>query len=58
MAPEETVSLMTVFALAIATVISNTPLVTFIRKNFNHLSPEDLFQFKYLPCGSTNFGIY
>jgi hypothetical protein len=48
MAPAEIVSLMTVFTLAIATLISNTPLVTFIRKNFNHLLPEELFQFKYV----------
>ena len=58
MAPEEMVSLMTVFALIIPTVINNTPLVTFIRKNCNHLLPEELFHFKYLPCGSTNFVIY
>jgi hypothetical protein len=57
MASAEMVSLMTVFALAIATVISDTPLMTFIRKNFNHLLPEELFQLKYLPCGSTSFGI-
>jgi hypothetical protein len=58
MAPAEMVSLMTVFASAIATAFSNTPLLTFMRKSFKHLLPEELFQFNYLPCSSTNFGVY